>query len=130
MRKLYSQLLDEGAVPRLIGEHLGGPVEITFETAPAVLFDAVIIPDASLAQNISVIEFVQLQYRHDKPIMALGNGEGLLEEAGIPMTLPNGEPDPGIIVAADTEATKALQRFVNALSTHRVYARESPPAAV
>jgi catalase len=130
VRKLYSQLLDEGAVPRLIGEHLGGPVEITFETAPAVLFDAVIIPDASLAQNVPVIEFVQLQYRHDKPIMALGNGEGLLQAAGIPEALPDGQPDPGVIVVPGTEATEALQRFMDVLSRHRVYVRESPPAAV
>lgn len=78
VRKLYSSLLDAGAVPRLLGGYLCCLVEITSETARPVLFGAVIISDAALVRNTSVIEFVRLEYRHDKPIMALGNGKGLL----------------------------------------------------
>ena len=139
VRKLYAQLLEQGAVPRLIGQYLGKvesgdgaplAVEITFETAPSVVFDAAIIPDAALMQNTQAIEFVTLQYRHDKPIMAVGNGEGLLAAAGIPEALPDGEPDPGIIVAAANQAPAALQRFVDALSRHRIYARETSSPAL
>jgi hypothetical protein len=40
-----------------------------------VLLDAVIISDTRFEQSIPAIEFISLQYLHDKPIMALGNGE-------------------------------------------------------
>ena len=129
VRKLYTHLLDEGAVPRLIGERLFTQpleVEITFETAPSVLFDAAIIPDGaatSLAQNNMVIEFLNLQYRHDKPIMALGNGEGLLLAAGV----PQGD---GLIVAPGAEGDQAFLRFVEVLARHRIYSREGTQAGL
>ena len=53
-RGLHRKLADEGAVPRFIGARLGTvrgadgteiDVEVTLETAPSVLFDAVVVPD-------------------------------------------------------------------------------------
>jgi len=116
-------------VPRLIGERLliqPLEVEIYFEMALSVLFDAAIIPDgaaASLAQNNMVIEFLNLLYRHDKPIMALGDGEGLLLAAGVPM-------GDGVTVAPSAEGEKAFLRFLEALSRHRIYSREGTQAGL
>ena len=54
LEELHRKLADEGAVPRYVGARLGTvrsedgrdiDVEVTLETAPSVLFDAVVIPD-------------------------------------------------------------------------------------
>ena len=34
------------------------------------------------------LEFIKDQYRHAKPILALGTGADLLESAGVPSALP------------------------------------------
>ena len=47
------------------------------------------------------LEFIKDQYRHCKPILALGAGDQLLGACGIDTALPDGEADPGLIVAAD-----------------------------
>jgi catalase len=143
-RKLYAALLDAGAVPRLVGQRVGKvavpndaplDIEISFETGPAVLFDGAVIPDCDdaegrLARDASVIEFLKLQYRHGKPLLALGSAAVLLRAAGIPVKLPGGEADPGVIVAEDGEVATALARFETALAQHRVYARETDPPRV
>ena len=57
VRAMYSSLLADGAVPRLVGSKLGKVqagdgsvlhVEITLEAGPSVLWDAVIVPDGVL----------------------------------------------------------------------------------
>ncbi|MYM27919.1 catalase [Duganella sp. CY15W] len=130
-RSLYASLLDDGAVPRLIGERIGPVVEISLETAPSVLWDGVIVPDAMPAVgDVTVFEFLKLQYRHGKPLLALGNGAELFKAARIPHTLPHGVPDPGVIVAAAADAIEALASFKAVLAQHRVYARETDPPSV
>ena len=130
-RSLYASLLDDGAVPRLIGERIGPVVEISLETAPSVLWDGVVVPDAMPAVgDVTVFEFLKLQYRHGKPLLALGNGAELLKAARIPHTLPHGVPDPGVIVAAAADAMEALASFKAVLAQHRVYGRETDPPRV
>jgi hypothetical protein len=51
-----------------------------------------------------------------------------LTTVGILQALLGGEADPGVIIAAYKEAATALQRFVDVLSSHRIYVRESSPA--
>lgn len=144
VRTLYAALLKDGAVPRLVGQRLGKvasldecalDVEISFEAAPAVLFDALIVPDggqlaATLAHDANVLEFLRQQYRHGKPIMAIGSAVELLVCAGIPMALPDGSEDPGLVVADAADASSALAPFKAALARHRVYARETDPPRV
>jgi catalase len=144
VRALYAALLKDGAVPRLVGQRLGKvasldecalDVEISFEAAPAVLFDALIVPDggqlaATLAHDANVLEFLRQQYRHGKPIMAIGSAVELLVCAGIPMALPDGSEDPGLVVADAADASGALAPFMAALARHRVYARETDPPRV
>jgi len=129
VRKLYASLLDAGAVPRLISARIGPlaasddaplDVEISFETAPSVLWDGVIVADSPVfVGDAQAAEFLKLQYRHDKPILALGNGAELLKAAKIPR-----KPDPGVIVANSADAAEALASFKNVLARHRIYARE------
>ncbi|MBV6319572.1 catalase [Duganella violaceipulchra] len=156
-RRLYAALLDGGAVPRLIGERIGKlpgtdlDVEISFETGPSVLWDGAIVPDrddayaglaaadtphsdtpggTQLNRDVAAQEFLRLQYRHDKPLLAIGNGAQLLYAAGIPQDLPDGEPDPGVIVAERGVGESVLALFETALARRRVYARETDPPRV
>jgi hypothetical protein len=57
----------------------------------------------------------------------VGAGEQLLRACGIAATLPDGQPDAGLIVAANTRA--ATDDFVAAIATHRHFARGNRPAA-
>ncbi|HEY5799878.1 MAG TPA: catalase, partial [Burkholderiaceae bacterium] len=57
VRALYQTLLDSGAVPRLVGRKLGRvtaaggdalDAEVTLETSPSVLYDAMAVPDGAV----------------------------------------------------------------------------------
>ncbi len=141
VRTLYAALLTDGAVPRLVGQRLGKveagadcvlDVEITLETGPSVLYDGAVLPNGAgvLAADARALEFVREQYRHGKPILAIGSGADLLRAAGIPLRLPDGSADPGLIVSDGSDLRAALAAFEAALARHRVYARETDPPRV
>jgi len=133
---LHAGLTAEGAVPRYLGARLGTvttaggdelEVEGTLETMPAVLFDAVAVPGgqkalAELGASGHVAEFLKDQYRHAKPLLALGGAAELFELAGVSSRLPSGAPDPGVLL--EKEAGGALPKFVKAIARHRHYERE------
>jgi Zn-dependent M28 family amino/carboxypeptidase len=48
--------------------------------------------------NTQAGEFVKEQYRHCKPILALGASSSLLEGSGASRKLPDGSDDPGIVL--------------------------------
>jgi catalase len=141
---LHGALTRLGAVPRYVGPRLGtietesgGTIEVeaTFETMPSVLFDAVAVPDGKAASKLlanvgQAVEFLQGQYRHAKPILGLGAGADLIENAGIPARLPSGKPDPGLIGGRDAKVKKVLADFVTAIARHRHHEREMDPPAV
>ncbi len=141
---LHAGLLQRGAVPRFIGARLGAveteqgdsiEVEVTFETMPSVLFDAVAVPDGRLAidalSNVGhALEFLKDQYRHAKPILALGAGAALIENAGVSARLPSGKPDPGVLVDREVDVAKVLPDFVKAIARHRHHERELDPPPV
>ncbi len=143
-KTLHAGLAQEGAVPRYVGARLGTvrgeggetlEVEVTFETMPSVLFDALAIPDgkpaAKTLSNVGhALEFIKDQYRHAKPILALGAAADLLEGAGVPAALPSGAPDPGLLIGADASATQALPAFMKAIARHRHHEREMDPPSV
>jgi catalase len=149
VRALVEPLTSAGAVPRYIGPQLGSvtsigtrgtstrgaavEVDVPIAAAASVLFDAVVIADgaeavARLQADGRVLEFVKDQYRHCKPILALGAASQLLRAAGIPATLPSGEPDPGLLER--TGGAAAAKSFTAALARHRHFERESDPPAV
>ncbi len=136
-------LNEAGAVVRLLGGRLGTvtseegeafEVDATLENSPSVLFDALVLPDGteaveSLARDGHTLEFLKDQYRHCKTILALGASSALLDKAGIGRELPTGAEDPGLIVAASSEALDA-RRFIEAVAQHRHPARDSDPPLV
>jgi catalase len=133
---LADRLTSEGAVPRFVSTTLGSvqpsdgdaiEVDVSLEAAPAVLYDALVLPDgdtaiSTLRADGRTLEFIKDQYRHCKPILALGAGEQLLQACGIDRALPDGQCDPGLIIASDTSAVAA--DFVAAIAKHRHFARE------
>jgi catalase len=141
---LHAGLAEQGAVPRYVGVRLGNvetesgdelEVEVTLETMPSVLFDAVAVLGGKDAVKIlgnvgHALEFLKDQYRHAKPILALGAGADLVENAGIPAALESGEPDPGLLIGRHASAAKALPDFVKAIARHRHHEREMDPPPV
>jgi catalase len=144
VRGIYASLLTDGAVPRLVGSGLGSvtscsgaalDVEISLEAGPSVLYDAVVIPDGEgaalqLARDAHALDFVRLQYRHGKPMLAVGAGATLLAQADVPPTLPDGSDDPFLIGTEPSDLDAALVAFKAALAAHRLYARETDPPLV
>jgi len=143
-RSFYSALAEAGAVPRLVAPMLGEVAddkgkamhaEISVEAGPAVLYDAVIVPDGaaaitSLLKNGQVIEFLKDQYRHCKPMLIMGAASSLLEKAGIPVTLPDGDADPAIIGLGGEDAESGLAAFLTAMQQHKALVRETDPPRV
>jgi len=141
---VHAGLMEQGAVPRYVGARLGTvtaadgiaiEVDATFENMPSVLFDAVAVPGGKQAATVlggvgQALEFLKDQYRHAKPILALGEAADLVENAGIPAMLPTGEPDPGLLVGRHESAGDALPDFVTAIGMHRHHARETDPPLV
>ena len=136
-------LVKLGAVARIVGLRLGAVeseegtvlgVDATLETTPAVLYDGVIVPGGRRAAQIlgsagQAAEFIADQYRHCKPILAVGEGCGVVENAGAPARLLTGEPDPGLLLFPDA-ADDAIAGFVEALAHHRHFARAMDPSPV
>lgn len=143
VESLHLMLTELNAVPRCIGARLGAirtaqggslEVEVTFETMPSVLFDAAVIADgrgaAMALGNIGhALEFLKDQYRHAKPILAVGAGADLLQRAAIPAVLPAGTPDPGLLIYREI-TDEALSAFVRAVARHRHHERELDPPEV
>jgi catalase len=141
---VYSGLLAEGAVPRIVGSRLGKvttvdgkalDVEISLEAGPSVLYDAVVIADGEnsvqeLMRDAHALDFIRQQYRHCKPILVLGVADQLLLKADVLRTLPDGTEDPAIIFAEGSSVSFALKEFKTALANHRSFAREMDPPVV
>lgn len=145
LRSIYQQLLSEGAVPRIVGGRLGTVtadsgetihVEITIETAPSPLWDAVVLPEgeeatAKLASMGQAVEFVRDQYRHCKPMFVFESNEALLTKCGIPPALPDGSEDPGIVQgSASSKGGIDVSAFIDAVAKHRHFEREMDPTPV
>jgi len=143
LNRLHTELVELGAVARFVGERLGQiapddgdaiDIEVTIEAAPAVLWDAVIIPDGAeavraLIANGQALEFVKDQYRHCKTILAIGAGADLLDAAKIPAEL-DGQGDPGLLRMDADEADDAAAAFAAALAQHRHFDRQTDPPRV
>jgi catalase len=139
VRSLYTMLLGEGAVPRLVGPLLGQVtpadgeplnVEVSVEAMPAVLYDAVVVPAGEAAisawmNDPDVMDFLRDQYRHGKPMLMLGGSSRLLKQAGIPATLPDGGKDDALLLADAAGADAAFAGFKAALAGFRQAKRDA-----
>jgi catalase len=67
---------------------------------------------------------VKDQFRHCKPILALGASAIVLEAAGIH------EGAPGVVRVKAAEGGAGLQTFMRLLAAHRVFERETDPPVV
>jgi catalase len=144
LQEISEGLAGRGAVVRLVGARLGSihtsdgdelEVDATLESTPSVLYDAVVVPAGKAAAGTlgalgQALEFLKDQYRHCKPMLVLGEGRDLLEDADIPMELPSGEPDPGLIVCAGGLKKDTLAKFVAAIARHRHFDRALDPPTV
>ncbi|WP_295643711.1 catalase [uncultured Methylibium sp.] len=132
-------LLQQGAVPRFVGPHVG-PIpaadgqsidaEASFENEPGFLFDAIVLPDGekaaqALVGDANLMDSVRTVYRHCKPMLALGTGAQVLGEAGI----PQGD-DPALVVVDAVQLDGGIERFVKAIGAPRRFERETDPPRV
>jgi len=141
---LLEALDSAGAVTRLLGSRLGTirsedgePLEIdsTLENSPAVLFDALVLPGGTEAVDAlcldgRALEFVKDQYRHCKTILALGDSSKVLQKAGVPLLLPSGDADPGLLIEERDATAVSAQSFIAAIGLHRHIERDRDPALV
>ncbi len=140
---LQAALVAAGAVPRLVAKRIGRvktatgealDADASMENSPAVLFDALVLPDGesavqSLLRDGHTLEFVKDQYRHCKTILALGASRMVLDKIGISPTLPSGEADSGLLIF-EAGDTAAVQSFIAAVGQHRHTARDSDPPLI
>lgn len=133
-----------GAVTRLLGSRLGTvtsadgqafEIDATMENSPAVLFDALVLPDGSdaveaLAKDGHSLEFLKDQYRHCKTILVLGASSKLLKKAGIFEVLPSGDPDPGLLVAMPSGYDSVVDTFIAGIARHRHPQRDTDPPLI
>jgi catalase len=133
-----------GAVTVVVAPRLGAietadgePLEATasFENSPPVLFDAVLLPDGeagvkALLGHAQAVDFVALQYRHGKSLLALGASKALLDRAGADAFLASGDADPGVLLVEADEAESVRTAFIDAIARHRHPARETDPPRV
>jgi catalase len=81
-----------------------------------------------LSADGHTLEFVKDQDRHCKTILALGDASKILTEAGIPLALPSGEPDLGLLVEGQSRCD--AKAFMAAIEQHRHDARDRDPPLV
>ena len=144
MAQVRTALLEQGAVPKLVGPRIGlmktveGDMleaDASLENEPGFLFDALVLPDGqaaveALARDGHTMEFIKDQYRHCKTILVLGASKVLLDKAGVSNKLPNGKDDPGLLIATAGDASTAIKRFIEAIALHRHVGRETDPPMV
>ena len=107
-------------------------VEITMETAPAVLFDALVLPSGkaaidALAKSDQAMEFLKLQYRHCKPILALEGARALLEECRHLAAIARPQCGPRITGGRWPGRCDRAEAFVKAIARHRHFERQIDP---
>jgi catalase len=141
---LVAALTEAGAVPKLLSSRLGTirsmdgqefDVDATLENMPAVLFDALVLPDGDaavgrLASDGHTMEFIKDQYRHGKTIFVGAASAQLLAKAGISAKLPSGKPDSGVIVSTPALLEDQIGEFIAAIGKHRHAGRDQDPPAV
>ncbi|MGQ2992908.1 catalase [Variovorax sp.] len=141
LAKLISALVEAGAVPRLVAARLGTysgaagesfEADATMENSPGFLFDALVLPDGaaaveSLDADAHTLEFLRAQYWHCKTILAFGASEALLAEAQIPLALPDGSADAGLVLADATDADAAIAAFIAAMPLRHFERENDPP---
>ncbi|MDR5894345.1 catalase [Halomonas mongoliensis] len=138
---LHEALTEAGAVVHFVGPRVGMFVgdsgekieaNRSMENSPGFLFDALVVPDGSeaieaLAGNGHTMAFIIDQFRHCKPILALGAGRELLETAGLGSVL---DEDEGILMADAVDTANIAPAFIAVVAAHRYLSRDSDPPLI
>jgi catalase len=135
VHRVYNELIARKAAPRIVASRLGRistdddanvsvHVEVSFEIAPSVLWDACVVfgtpdRDPALVNDAAVMDFLREQHLHCKPIVALGDSD-ILDAANVSLHLPGGDPDSGIAVME----TLNLETLCAVLAGRRYFERE------
>ena len=132
-------LMTQGAVVRLVGPRVGLfstaagealDADASFENSPSVLFDAVVVPDGDTAVdafcgNGLALEYVRDAFRHSKPLLTIGAGVRLIQQADI----PENADDKGLLLAKQA-GDGDMAAFIKAIAQHRHFERETKPPVV
>ena len=144
IKQVQAALMAQGAVPRLVGPHIGGiktaegqtlQADASMENEPGFLFDALVLPDGqqgvdALAKDGHTMEFIKDQFRHCKTILVLGASKSLIDKAGITDQLAGGKPDAGLVMAGADAMKAAIEAFIKGVAKHRHPERETDPPLV
>ncbi len=142
VKKIEAALKREGARPVLVGPRVGPfkgangaaiEAEASFETDSGACFDALVLPGGDAAMptlrgDARAIEWIKDQYRHCKSLLAIGGMKAIFDECGISPALPNGDPDPGVLLSDDADS--GVKNFIAAVALHRHWDRETDPPRV
>ncbi len=135
---IFAALRQAGANPRLLGPRIGvfnsddgSEIEAvaSLETEPAVLFDGMVCPSGNsdfirtFATDGRAVDFLKDQYRHCKTILLVGKASELLGVIGLPAPKA---AQAGIVVGTKGSASEVKQ-FIDQLTLHRHFSRESEP---
>ncbi|RZJ92694.1 MAG: catalase [Chryseobacterium sp.] len=133
---LKNALKKEGAKGFIIAPYLGSVLtdgevalaaEFSFLTASSVLFDAVYVPHGSNLNALSEIddamEYLNDAYKHCKVIGADGDALEIISGAAFAGKITN--DDPGIILTSEIASQTFAQKFINAMTMHRFWQRET-----
>ena len=144
INQVHAALTAQGAVPRLVGPHIGGvksasgemlQADASMENEPGFLFDALVLPDGqkgveALAGIAHTMDFIKDQYRHCKTILVFGASKMLIDKAGITDKLQGGQPDAGLVMAPAGDAKAGIDAFIKGIAQHRHPERETDPPLV
>jgi catalase len=133
-------LAQQGAAVRVLGPRVGplastngAPLEAdaSFENEPAFLFDAVAVAHGepavqAMAADANALDGLRSIYRHCKPLLAIGSGATVLQQAGVPVD----DADPALIVVGREEAERGAAAFAKAIGMPRYFDRETDPPRV
>ena len=139
INQVHAALTAQGAVPRLVGPHIGGvksasgkllQADASMENEPGFLFDALVLPDGqqgveALAGDGHTMDFIKDQFRHCKTILVLGASKTLIDKAGITDRLKGGKPDAGLVMATVGDPKAAIDAFIKGMAKHRHPERET-----
>ena len=139
VQQLQEMLNAKGAITRIVAPRIG-PIEsedgksqcdaqASLEGEPGFLFDALVLPQGdgaieALSTDHHTMDSIKDVYRHGKTIITFSEQHPLLEQAGISVNLPDGKPDPGIIVVLK-DLQSAFRRIESAISRHSHPEREA-----
>ncbi|MBF0208027.1 MAG: catalase [Oligoflexia bacterium] len=153
LKQMKHALEAEGAVVKIVSSNLGTikctnnteiNVDFTFLTSSSVFFDALYIPAGmksadALAENPQALLFIAQAFEHCKPIVADNEGVNLIMASTIGEFIKSEDQKAedkdarkeilaGILMNTDIEeedACYSAKKFINLVSQHRFWSRES-----